>query len=234
MSTPPPGQILSFVASAPVGSDLSASQYCGVDYNSSGQLALPSAGGAIVGVLQNNPDTAGKAGSYQHGAITPMKLGGTVAKGDFVKVDSSGRAVTASAGDVALGAAIGKCRIGGDINNIGEIQLFNLGAGFVAASGALEIKTSGALSVVKRTSLVSITGTVAFTLAAGLYAGQRKTIQCSVAATIPSGVITGTFLDTDGTTARTTATMDAVADQLELEYTGAAWQVLIKTSTTMG
>ncbi len=229
-----PAQILGPLATAPAGSDLSASQYCGVNLNSSGQLALPSAGGAIIGVLQNDPDASGKAGTYQHSDITKMKLGGTVTAGDFVKVDSSGRAVTASAGDVAAGAAIGKCRTGGAINNYGEIQLFNLGAGFVSASGALEIVTSGAISVVKRTTLLATTGTTAYTLASGLYAGQRKTIQESLAATIPAGTITSAFLDTDGTTARTTAAFNAVADQLELEWTGAAWQVLLKTSVTMG
>lgn len=229
-----PAQILGPIASAPANTDLSASQYCGVDMNSSGKLILPTAGGAIVGVLQNDPDTAGKAGTYQHGDITKMKLGGTVAVADFVKVDSSGRAVTASAGDVALGAAIGKCRVGGAINNIGEIQLFNLGAGYVSGASALEIVTSGAISVVKRTTLLATTGTTAYTLASGLYAGQRKTIQESLAASIPAGTITGVFTDTDGTTARTTAAFNAVADQLELEWTGAAWQVLLKTSVTMG
>jgi hypothetical protein len=233
--TASPSQNLSGLASAPADVDLSASQYCGVNLNSTGELVLPSAGGAIIGVLQNDPDVAGKAGTYQMRDISPMKLGGTVAAGDFVKVDSSGRAVTASAGDVAAGAAIGKCLLGGAVNNIGEVQLFNLGAGFVAASGALEIVAApGAISVVKRTSLLAIDGTDAYTLASGLYAGQRKTIQCSVAANIPAGQITGAFTDTDGTTARTTADFNAVADQLELEWTGSAWQVLLKTSVTMG
>lgn len=232
---PAPAQILGPLASAPANADLSASQYCGVNLNSSGKLELPSAGGAIVGVLQNDPDAADEAGTYQHSDITPMKLGGTVAKGDFVKVDSSGRAVTASAGDVAAGAAIGKCRIGGAINNIGEIQLFALGTGFTAAAGPLEIVAApGAISVVKRTSLLAIDGTDAYTLAAGLFGGQRKLIQCSVAANIPAGQVTGTFTDTDGSTARTTADFNAVGDYLELEWTGSAWQVLIKNSVTMG
>jgi len=231
---PAPAQILEPIASAPADVDLSASQYCGVDLNTDGELVLPTAGGAIVGVLQNDPAAAGRSGSYQYFGITKMKLGGTVAVNDFVKVDSAGRAVTASAGDVALGAAIGKCRVGGAINNIGEIQLMNLGVGFVAGSSALEIKTSGALSVVKRTSLLATTGTTAYTLASGLYAGQRKTIQETLAASIPAGTITGVFTDTDGTTARTTAAFNAVADALELEWTGAAWQVLVKTSVTMG
>jgi hypothetical protein len=219
---PAPAQILEPIASAPADVDLSASQYCGVDLNTDGELVLPTAGGAIVGVLQNDPAAAGRSGSYQYFGITKMK------------VDSAGRAVTASAGDVALGAAIGKCRVGGAINNIGEIQLMNLGVGFVAGSSALEIKTSGALSVVKRTSLLATTGTTAYTLASGLYAGQRKTIQETLAASIPAGTITGVFTDTDGTTARTTAAFNAVADALELEWTGAAWQVLVKTSVTMG
>lgn len=232
--TASPSQNLSGLAAAPANGSLSTSLYCAVSLNSSGKLALPSAGGSICGVLQNAPDAADKAGTYQFAGITPMKLGGTVSKGDFVKADSSGRAVTASAGDVAAGAAIGQCRIGGAINNYGEVQLMNFGTGFTTASGALNILTSGAISVVNRTTLLSITGTVAYTLASGLYAGQRKTIQASVAASIPAGQITGTFLDTDGTTGRTTADYNAVGDYLELEWTGAAWQVLIKNSVTMG
>jgi hypothetical protein len=103
-----------------------------------------------------------------------------------------------------------------------------------ATGGALELVTSGAISVTKLTTLLSVTGTAAYTLAAGIYAGQRKHIQASVAASIPAGTVTGVFLDTDGTTARTTAAFDAVADQLIIEWTGAAWQVLTKTSVTMG
>jgi len=231
---PAPAQILEPIASAPVDVDLSASQYCGVDLNSTGELVLPSAGAAIVGVLQNDPAVAGRSGSYQYFGISKMKLGGTVAVGDFVKVDSSGRAVAATAGNVAEGQAIGKCRVGGAVGNIGEVQLMNLGVGVGSASGALEIVTSGAISVVKRTTLLSVTGTAAYTIASGLYAGQRKTVLCTVAATIPAGTITGVYTDTDGTTARTTAALNAVADELELEWTGAAWQVLLKTSVTMG
>lgn len=229
-----PSQNLTALASAPADLDLSASQYCGVALNSTGELVLPSAGGSIVGVLQNDPAAAGSAGTYQHTGITVMKLGGTVAKGDYVKVDSSGRAVAASAGDVGAGAAIGICRIGGAVNNFGEIQLTNLGQGFATVSGVLDTVTTGAISVATRTTLLSITGTKAYTLASGLYGGQRKTIQCSVAASIPAGQITGAFLDTDGTTARTTADYNAVGDYLELEWTGSAWQVLIKNSVTMG
>ena len=232
--TASPSQNLSGLASAPADVDLSASQYCGVAMNTDGELVLPAAAGAIIGVLQNDPDVALKAGTYQFSGISVMKLGGTVAKNDFVKVDSAGRAVTASAGDVAAGAVIGKCLIGGAINNYGEVLLQNFGTGFTAASSALEIVTSGAVSVTKRTTLLGTTGTTAYTLASGSYAGQRKTILESIAATIPAGTITGAFTDTDGTTARTTALFNAVADMLEIEWTGAAWQVLLKTSVTMG
>lgn len=230
-----PAQILSPLFTLPANSDLSASQYCAMDMNSSGYALLPSAGGSIVGVLQNDPDTALKAAELQAFGHTLMKLGGTVAVDDFVKVDSAGRAVTASAGDVAAGYAVGKCILGGAINNIGQILLMNFGMGYVAASGALEIvSAAGAVSVANRTTLLSISGTKAYTIASGLFAGQRKLIQCSVAASIPAGTVTGVFTDTDGTTARTTAAFNAVADALELEWTGSAWQVLTNVSVTMG
>ena len=222
------------IITLPVAADLSASIFCAVDVNSSGQAALPSAGGAIVGVLTDKVATIGASAAIQVQGIAQMKLGGTVAKGDQVKVDTSGRAVAATAGDVAAGASVGRCILGGAINNIGAVLLTNFGQGLAVGGGALEIVTSGAISVTKNTTLLSVTGTQAYTLGSGLYAGQRKTIQASVAASIPAGTVTGVFLDTDGTTARTTAAFDAVADQLVLEWTGAAWQVLVKTSVTMG
>lgn len=222
------------VITLPAGADLSASWACAVDVDSSGEAVLPSAGGPIVGVLTDKA-TAGQAAAIQVSGIAQMKLGGTVAKGDQVKVDTSGRAVAASASDVANGASIGRCILGGAVNNIGAILLTNFGQGLVVSGGALEtVSANGAISVVKQTTLLSVSGTKAYTLASGLYPGQRKWIQCSVAASIPSGVVTGVFLDTDGTTSRTTATFDGVADQLILEWTGAAWQVLTKTSVTMG
>jgi hypothetical protein len=45
--------------------DLSASQYCGVTIDANGQLALPTAGSKIVGVLQTKPAAQGRAGTLR-------------------------------------------------------------------------------------------------------------------------------------------------------------------------
>jgi hypothetical protein len=78
--------------SLPPSTDLKTSQYCAVDCNTSGLAALPTAGGAIVGVLQNDDSdtTTNMPCAIAFDGVTQWKLGGTVAKGDVVKVDSSG------------------------------------------------------------------------------------------------------------------------------------------------
>jgi len=112
--------------SLPVASDLSASQYCCVNLNSSGQVALPSAGGDIVGVMQDTEGSAANrvtAVATMFGAITKVKLGGTVTAGDYLKVDTSGRVVTATSGSFV----VGRCVAGGAINNIGTMILGTTG-----------------------------------------------------------------------------------------------------------
>lgn len=88
------------------GSDLSASQYCFVDVNSSGQLALPSDGAAAIGVLQNDPAAAGRAGSVLTSGITKIKVAGVLTAGDDVSSDNAGRATTPATGDRVLGRVL--------------------------------------------------------------------------------------------------------------------------------
>jgi hypothetical protein len=85
-----------------------------------------------------------------------------------------------------------------------------------------ELVTSGALSLLTRTSRISVTGTAAYTLAAGLYEGQRKSIIVDVAASTPDGTLTpavfaqGTSID-----------LDAVNESCELEYHDAdGWNLI--------
>ncbi len=82
-----------------------------------------------------------------------------------------------------------------------------------AAAGAIETVTAGALSVSTRTSLVSVTGTQAYTLADGIREGQVKKIRVIVAATTPDGTLTpATFAD------GTSLDLDAVNEYVELEW----------------
>lgn len=93
----------------------------------------------------------------------------------------------------------------------------------------VETVTSGALSLYKRTSLISVTGTAAYTLAAGLYEGQRKSIYVTVAASTPDGTLTpATFAD------GTSLDLDAVSESAELEYhaTG-GWQLVALVGATI-
>lgn len=212
----------------PASADLSTKQGYFMTITS-GQLAVAGAGVRVAGVLDNKPNAADKAGTLQYAGVALVLSGGSGSAGDSIASDASGKAVTATGTALQAGVALHAFGSGESV-----AVLLTPAAPF-ASGGALEIVSAdGAVSVSKLTTLLSISGTKAYTLASGLYAGQRKHIQCSVAGSIPSGVVTGAYLDTDGTTARTTATFDAVADQLILEWTGAAWQVLTKTSVTMG
>lgn len=229
-----PANLPDFIASAPADVDLSASQYCGVSINSDAELVLPSAGAAIVGVLQNDPDAAGKAGTYQHTGITKMKLGGTVAKGDKVKVDSSGRAVTASAADVLAGQCIGWCRIGGAVNNIGEIQLALGTAGLSAGGYAAITLDTDALDDANlySTIFLSITGTKSAALPDGITPGQQLELVVAAATSIPDGTVSGTFLTQAGASA-TALDLDAAAEAARFVWTGAAWRAIALTNSSL-
>lgn len=90
---------------APANTDLSTKQYYAVDLNSSGNAVVAGAGNTFVGVLGNKPSAAGQAAEIMISGLVPMVCGGTVAIGAPVKIDSSGKAVTASSGDKAIGRA---------------------------------------------------------------------------------------------------------------------------------
>lgn len=90
----------------PAGSDLSASQFCFMDINASAQLALPAAGAMADGVLQNDPNAAGRAGELAIAGVVQVKCGGAVTRGGPVATDASGRAVNAATGNIILGTAL--------------------------------------------------------------------------------------------------------------------------------
>ncbi len=93
--------------SAPASADLSASQFCFVAVNSSGQLVLPSAGGDAEGILQDKPNAAGVAGEVGILGVSKLVVGtGGVTAGDLLATDVSGKAVTATTGNKILGRAL--------------------------------------------------------------------------------------------------------------------------------
>lgn len=119
------------------------------------------------------------------------------------------------------------------IESNGDVMVY--GAPELAAfegevAGIETVTTATALSLLTRTSLLSPTGTMAMTLAAG-HVGQRKTVRMIGGASTPIANVGGAFT-TDGV-ATTSAAFNAAADQLELEWNGTAWQVLANTSVTL-
>lgn len=82
-----------------------AGQYRATTLNSSGLGAVPAAGAKIIGIVQNKPADA-DAGEIMTSGISKMEAGAAIAAGADVAVDSSGRGVTAVAGDEVIGQAM--------------------------------------------------------------------------------------------------------------------------------
>lgn len=90
----------------PAGSDLSASQFCFVEVNSSGLLAVVGAGLHADGVLQNDPNASGRAGEVAIAGIVQVKCGAAVTRGGPVASDAAGKAVNAASTNIILGTAL--------------------------------------------------------------------------------------------------------------------------------
>jgi hypothetical protein len=105
--------------------DLSVHQYKIVVLDT-GKVRLPRATTDIpLGVLQNAP-VAGEAASVMLIGVSKIQFGETVAANKWVKLQyinssySDGRVLDA---DMALDLAIGRCLVGGDGDELGEILL---------------------------------------------------------------------------------------------------------------
>lgn len=108
-------------------------------------------------------------------------------------------------------------------------------AGTVTMSGAVtttsgsvttgqETITSGAASLTKKSNL-SVTATVAFTLADGTVTGQIKQFEVTVAATTPLGTLT---ITTPAGSESATHVFTAVGQQLTLQWNGTGWHIIGK------
>lgn len=202
--------------SVPAGSDLSAKRYYFMDIVS-GQLSVAGAGTRVAGVLDNNPDTAGKAGTLQFGGVAKVLTGGSITAGAGVAADASGKAVAASGSAFVCGIAL-------ESRGSGEYAPVLLtGASAVGLAANSETVTSGALSPGIPTSLLSITNTVALTLADGSYVGQRKRIEVSEVSGTPAGTLT--INDAFGSEP-TSWIFTAVGQMIDLEWTATGWRLL--------
>lgn len=193
----------------------------------------------VVGVAQAQVDnTAGADGALKLTYLTdvsvkmandgtsPIAQANLYAGPVFIKDDNTVQA--SSANGVVAGHAE-------SIESDGTIMVFlapeEALAGELFAQGVETITTATALSVFTRLSMLSPTGTMAMTLAAGRYKGQVKTIRMIGGGSIPVANVAGAY-NTDGT-ATTSAAFNAAADQLDLCWNGTAWQVLNNVSVTL-
>lgn len=103
------------------GADLSVTgQYRFVELSSTGQVSVCNAAGELaIGVLQNDPDAAGRAAEVAIFGQTKVILGATVAANAKVTTDNQGRAVTVASTNHVLGI----CVDGGAVGEIGTILL---------------------------------------------------------------------------------------------------------------
>jgi len=94
----------------PAAADLSANQFQAVKVVSSSgtKVNIPSASGDdIIGILQNAPES-NEAAEVMVTGVSKAKLGDTVAIGDKLQIDASGRLVPVGAGQVvARSLAVG-------------------------------------------------------------------------------------------------------------------------------
>lgn len=97
-----PGFSYSLIA----GEDLTGSQFCGVDIDSSGKAVLPTEGGRCIGILQNKPDED-QVATLVYDGISKCSIGVTgVVAGNNVTVDDDGTIIQAAANDESVGVAL--------------------------------------------------------------------------------------------------------------------------------
>lgn len=84
------------------------------------------------------------------------------------------------------------------------------------------VSASGACSLTRRVTELTVSATKAYTLAAPTYAGQRKVIRCVSAASAPLGTLTiSSPDDTTGFVCPATVLFDTAGQEIELEATSA-------------
>lgn len=93
------------------------------------------------------------------------------------------------------------------------------GTAYLGAGSSDTIAAAGAISVTAENTVATVTGTTAYTLANGLFAGQKK----RVIATTPGASPVGTITPATPSGFATVSAFGALGDFIEFEWTGAAW-----------
>lgn len=203
------------------------SMYCGVAVDNTGNAVAPAAGAAIIGVLYGLSGT-GTAASIRTPCDGRVKLlyGGSVTVGDKLKVDNTGKFLTASASDVAAGSAVAVALETGASGEVHSgVLLGNSGAAAEVLGTDDIVLGTTAPSGITSVTFVQTTGTKTGVLPNGVFAGQKKRIVQSVAASTPAGTITGAFKTLAGAAATTLTLGTAVAYIGEFVWDGAAWRL---------
>jgi len=95
------------------GADLSTHQYKFGVINSSGQVILNTgAGGVVDGVIQDDPDAAGKGVVFAYMGTSKLNAGGTVTMGDLIMSTAAGLGVTATTTNYFFGRALSSAASG--------------------------------------------------------------------------------------------------------------------------
>lgn len=94
------------------------------------------------------------------------------------------------------------------------------------AMGAIDSQdTAGAITLKTYQTTLAVSGTMAFTLADGTVAGQRKRIVCGSAASSPLGTVTIASPETtSGFACASAFTFTSVGQAIELMWTGTKWR----------
>jgi hypothetical protein len=104
--------------------DLSSDRYK-IVVLASGKVRRPDSGSEVpLGVLQNAP-VSGAAASVRLMGVSKIQFGETVAENEWVKLEYNSAADAGKGldADGALDLAIGRCLVGGDEDELGEVLL---------------------------------------------------------------------------------------------------------------
>ena len=184
---------------------------------SDGEQLLFSLSGTFVATVQLQISLSA-SGSDWHNWGDPLTAGGTVrvprGMARRVRVDVTAYTSGTPAGTLISGFAA---------ESIGPITLRDTAqkkSGLDYDEIAPETVTSGVCSLLTVLTLLSVTGTVGFTLDDGLYEGQIKMFACTVAASTPIGTLTpANFVD------GTSLNFDATTETAIMVWTAAGWKL---------
>lgn len=115
---------LGLVVSMNAAGDLSTKQYCHVKMSADNTVTTAGNGQESIGILQDKPSAAGRAGAVCLTGISKVLLGGTVTAGQYISADANGAAVVPATAERITGL----CTKGGAAGEVGEAIIGSYGA----------------------------------------------------------------------------------------------------------